>query len=430
MLSSGAVSSFSIGAHDFFPGIVYVLAASLTTFALVLIGPKIGSLLEHPMSLFSAMALCGAGLFSFALGPQSQFSILSLSLFSCGCTILLLYWLELLTAFSPLELTLVVIGASASDSITTYAVNTINQELPSCAFCLLMSFACIVLVDKRRTMQEADEPDTQDRVIGLDRRSLIGVFAGLLIIGLSAAYSQQLALESGGTLPAYPAISQALVFVFMLCLLYFNRDINLATALKVIATLASLSLLLLLFSDAYRYAAYSVSSIAYGILAYSALYVSVLVAKSHSNIRLRILALTQCVLSFSAPFFIVIALLGVDISNRVFLFAIAFFLACASIWLLSDRSIDMLTSSSQPLADNGRKADFSAKARAVADHVGLTPREFDIFSLSIMGRSAPFIAENLVISENTVKSHLQRIYTKCGVHSRQELISLVENHER
>lgn len=62
--------------------------------------------------------------------------------------------------------------------------------------------------------------------------------------------------------------------------------------------------------------------------------------------------------------------------------------------------------------------------------MGLTARERDVFNLYIRpGRSAPYIAEKLVISESTVKSHLQHIYTKCDVHSRQELISLVETSQ-
>ena len=36
------------------------------------------------------------------------------------------------------------------------------------------------------------------------------------------------------------------------------------------------------------------------------------------------------------------------------------------------------------------------------------------------------IAEELVISENTVRTHVRHIYAKLDVHSHQELIDLVE----
>ena len=61
-----------------------------------------------------------------------------------------------------------------------------------------------------------------------------------------------------------------------------------------------------------------------------------------------------------------------------------------------------------------------------ADAYGLTNRERDIFALFAEGRSAPYIAEMLVLSENTVKTHLRHAYAKMDVHSRQELLDLIE----
>lgn len=56
----------------------------------------------------------------------------------------------------------------------------------------------------------------------------------------------------------------------------------------------------------------------------------------------------------------------------------------------------------------------------------LSRREADVFALIARGRSMPYIAETLVVSENTVRSHTRRIYGKLGVHSKQELLDLVE----
>lgn len=43
-----------------------------------------------------------------------------------------------------------------------------------------------------------------------------------------------------------------------------------------------------------------------------------------------------------------------------------------------------------------------------------------------IGRSQPYIREELMLSKNTVSSHVQHIYVKLGVHSKQELIDAVE----
>ena len=45
------------------------------------------------------------------------------------------------------------------------------------------------------------------------------------------------------------------------------------------------------------------------------------------------------------------------------------------------------------------------------------------------GRSARYIADALMLSEHTIKSHLRRAYAKMDVHSRQELLSLVDQME-
>ncbi len=58
---------------------------------------------------------------------------------------------------------------------------------------------------------------------------------------------------------------------------------------------------------------------------------------------------------------------------------------------------------------------------------GLTAREIDVALLIARGRSKTFIANELFISENTVRTHSKNVYAKLGIHSREELISLFEN---
>lgn len=62
----------------------------------------------------------------------------------------------------------------------------------------------------------------------------------------------------------------------------------------------------------------------------------------------------------------------------------------------------------------------------IAGENGLTRREREILGYLARGRSARYIAEDLVISENTVWAHVKRIYAKTGVHAKQELMSSVE----
>ncbi len=57
---------------------------------------------------------------------------------------------------------------------------------------------------------------------------------------------------------------------------------------------------------------------------------------------------------------------------------------------------------------------------------GLTPREREVFGLLARGRTASSIAERLVISVHTAKTHTYRIYRKLDVSSQQQLLDMVE----
>ena len=60
---------------------------------------------------------------------------------------------------------------------------------------------------------------------------------------------------------------------------------------------------------------------------------------------------------------------------------------------------------------------------------GLTAREIEIMEYVARGRDVPSIAKSLVISENTIRSHMKHFYQKLDIHSKQELIDLMEDAE-
>ncbi|MEG0504761.1 MAG: helix-turn-helix transcriptional regulator [Raoultibacter sp.] len=62
----------------------------------------------------------------------------------------------------------------------------------------------------------------------------------------------------------------------------------------------------------------------------------------------------------------------------------------------------------------------------IRDDFGLTDREVEVMKLLAKGRSRGYIAETLVISENTVRWHAKGLYTKLNIHSKQELLTLIE----
>lgn len=69
---------------------------------------------------------------------------------------------------------------------------------------------------------------------------------------------------------------------------------------------------------------------------------------------------------------------------------------------------------------------FFEACMELAKSSGLTPREAEVLALFARGRTAARIQEELYLSKGTVTSHLQHIYRKTGVHSKQELLDALE----
>jgi DNA-binding CsgD family transcriptional regulator len=62
----------------------------------------------------------------------------------------------------------------------------------------------------------------------------------------------------------------------------------------------------------------------------------------------------------------------------------------------------------------------------LAKRNGLTDRETEVLQQLIVGNTTRGIAEKLFVSENTVRTHLKSLYKKLGVHSKQEIIDMVD----
>lgn len=70
-----------------------------------------------------------------------------------------------------------------------------------------------------------------------------------------------------------------------------------------------------------------------------------------------------------------------------------------------------------------------SRCEELAQHYNLSRRETEILEYLAKGRSQPYIREELMLSKNTVATHVKHIYQKLNVHSKQELIDLVEGEK-
>ena len=69
---------------------------------------------------------------------------------------------------------------------------------------------------------------------------------------------------------------------------------------------------------------------------------------------------------------------------------------------------------------------ISKQVEALRRRFGLSIREAQVMECMARGFSVARVAEELVVSENTVRTHQKRIYAKLDVHKKQELLDLIE----
>lgn len=73
-----------------------------------------------------------------------------------------------------------------------------------------------------------------------------------------------------------------------------------------------------------------------------------------------------------------------------------------------------------------QRAWLAERCRKASDGKGLTPKELEVTVFAYRGFTSKRIAEELRVSTSTVDTHLKRAFRKLDVHSRQELIDLVD----
>ena len=76
--------------------------------------------------------------------------------------------------------------------------------------------------------------------------------------------------------------------------------------------------------------------------------------------------------------------------------------------------------------ESDRAGTWTRSCLDIAARFGLSQRETDVLFLLAKGRTIAFIADELGVSFNTAKSHIRHVYVKIGVHTKSELLDLVE----
>lgn len=71
---------------------------------------------------------------------------------------------------------------------------------------------------------------------------------------------------------------------------------------------------------------------------------------------------------------------------------------------------------------------LSMRCQLLGEKYFLSQREREVMQLFVRGYTMAAIAQELYISDNTVKTHMRRLYGKLGIHKKQELFALLNSY--
>lgn len=138
-------------------------------------------------------------------------------------------------------------------------------------------------------------------------------------------------------------------------------------------------------------------------------------------------------IGIAAGYFLTLALPGAVSTQRMVLVVVSV-LAVITVYLLMRYQKAIAPLSITPTAGTtpASSSDHSRTAilESLANRYRLTSREIEVAALLGRGLSKRRIAEELVVSENTVRMHVKNIYAKLGIHNKQELLAIIDGqHE-
>ena len=115
-----------------------------------------------------------------------------------------------------------------------------------------------------------------------------------------------------------------------------------------------------------------------------------------------------------------------NVGDELMLGTVLVLLSAVGIWaLVRDFSYTVVEPSAEEQPKERPMSEKEACA-LVVEQFELSPRELDVMELLVRGYTHERMAEELYISKNTVKYHIQGIYDKTGCHKKDDLIALVE----
>lgn len=456
---SSALSTAS-GTLPFVNDIRFSLVASLAilvvTACLFVISWKRPSLMPRRTAYVCMALLAGVNLLS-GLGllgelPDAVGVALITGVYGLGSAVPNAVWLALIAVLPAGECLLVIAAAYLLAGL----VSPVFAVLPGVAGCLVACVACVASIALLARMpgEAPREQGAEQKLSAASVRSVLVPVAGPVVVFLALEIVMGLVLSfqavdaaGDGSAAAAKTLATLAAYICLIVLVMRRRKLpNIRVLFERMFPLFALALALLPFTSSTYGTLFSAALVfLQGMVGTSVLFLLLQSSREHG------VPIIACVagVSFAARAFILAGLVvgwsigvvdGVDATARVLMVAGAamYAMSLVLVWSLKTRRSSDVSEAdlqaergSAEAPEGGQAAEAADKsesldetaARLAREH-SLTAREEQVVALVACGRSAVYIAGELGIAPETVRSYLKSAYPKLGVHSKQELIDL------
>ena len=465
---SSALSTAS-GTLPFVNDIRFSLVASLAilvvTACLFVVSWKRPSLMPRRTAYVCMALLAGVNLLS-GLGllgelPDAVGVALITGVYGLGSAVPNAVWLALIAVLPAGECLLVI----ATAYLLAGLVSPIFAVLPGAVGCLAACVACVasIVLLARMPGETPRNQDAEKELSTASVRSVLVSVAGPLVVFLALEMVMGLVLSfqavdaaGDGSAAGAKTLATLAAYICLIVLVMRRRELpDIRLLFERLFPFFALALALLPFtSSAYGTLFSAVLVFLQGMVGTSVLFLLLQSSREHG------VPIVACVagVSFVTRASILAGLVvgwtigvadGVDATARVLMVAGAamYAMSLVLVWSLKTRRSGGVSGADAqaeqgageasgeaqgvegaPAADAvdvvDRPASFEETAARLAREHSLTAREEQVVALVACGRSAVYIAGELGIAPETVRSYLKSAYPKLGVHSKQELIDL------
>lgn len=431
----GAVNSY----------VVMCTAQAVAAAGLLIFGPRLGTIIDRPLVLVSVVvgALIGALLMAVSSdGELAVLTFLGFTLLSLASLALKVTNLEMLADAPPWKLAALVFVAVLLQSAAAPLFT-----LPSTAIWVLAGLIAtlgIALIAAARRVLAHRRPEASTP--GGFRRPFspsVSILVGIATICAGISFLNPLGLYSSITPSDFLSFTFLTHFVAAALfglIAFVSRDSSHAIAFKSVNSIILIGFFIMALLGAASFVPRAVCTTSFSLFEFITFLAIADMASYSCTNRLRLFGGYYLLLRVSSLVGIalnagdvVFTPLGIEAS----LFGSLLAGACiiAALWLITEPHLNQFfwgdTAAEinreigrTPAESHGSLIDRSVVRLAEAH--GLTPREREVFALMAQGRSATFIGEELFVSTNTVRKHIAHVYEKLDVHSKQELLTLVQ----